>query len=211
MTVLFTLFSFQGLLSMSEFFWPFTSLAIATAFTPGPNNIMITASGANFGYLRSLPHILGVTFGFPLMFLALAFGLGEVFQNWPVIHEVLRNLGAAFLLYMAWRIATSGRIEVKARARPLSFLQATAFQWINPKAVLVAISMIATFTANVGDFQQRVILMAGIELITAFGSITTWCVFGIGIRRFLRSEMHLRVFNVTMALLLAGSVVYLFF
>ncbi len=195
---------------MSDFFWPFTSLAIAASFTPGPNNIMITASGANFGYLRSVPHMLGVTFGFPVMLVALAFGLGEVFHNWPVIHDVLRYLGGAFLLYMAWRIAASGRSEVKQRRKPLTFLQASAFQWINPKGVLFAVSVIATFTADAANFQQRILAMALITWFTAFASINTWCIFGIGIRRVLRSDMHLRIFNVTMALLLAGSVVYLF-
>ncbi len=195
---------------MSDFFWPFTSLAIAASFTPGPNNIMITASGANFGYLRSVPHMLGVTFGFPVMLVALAFGLGEVFHNWPVIHDVLRYLGGAFLLYMAWRIAASGRSEVKQRRKPLTFLQASAFQWINPKGVLFAVSVIATFTADAANFQQRILAMALITWFTAFVSINTWCIFGIGIRRVLRSDMHLRIFNVTMALLLAGSVVYLF-
>ncbi len=195
---------------MSDFFWPFTSLAIAASFTPGPNNIMITASGANFGYLRSVPHMLGVTFGFPVMLVALAFGLGKVFHNWPVIHDVLRYLGGAFLLYMAWRIAASGRSEVKQRRKPLTFLQASAFQWINPKGVLFAVSVIATFTADAANFQQRILAMALITWFTAFASINTWCIFGIGIRRVLRSDMHLRIFNVTMALLLAGSVVYLF-
>jgi threonine/homoserine/homoserine lactone efflux protein len=196
---------------MSEFFWTFTSLAIAASFTPGPNNIMITASGANFGYLRSLPHMLGVTFGFPVMLVALAFGLGEVFRSWPVLHEILRYMGGGFLLYMAWRIAVSGRTEVEAPARPLTFLQASAFQWINPKGVLFAISVIATFTADAANYRQRITAMALITLFTAFASINTWCIFGIGIRRFLRSEIHLRLFNITMALLLAGSVVYLFF
>ncbi len=195
---------------MSDFFWPFTSLAIAASFTPGPNNIMIAASGANFGYLRSVPHMLGVTFGFPVMLVALAFGLGEVFHNWPVIHDVLRYLGGAFLLYMAWRIAVSGRAQVKQRSEPLTFLQASAFQWINPKGVLFAISVIATFTADAANFQQRIMAMALITWFTAFASINTWCIFGIGIRQVLRSDMHLRIFNITMALLLAGSVVYLF-
>ena len=195
---------------MSEFFLPFLTLAVATAFTPGPNNIMMTASGANFGYWRSFPHILGVSFGFPAMFLALAFGLGEVFQRWPVIHEVLRYLGAAFLLYMAWRIATAGRARVRERGRPLTFIEASAFQWINPKGVLVAISMIATFTVDVPDFYHRVLMMAAITLATAFGSINTWCIFGMAIGRLLRTDQHLRMFNITMALLLTGSIVYLF-
>ena len=195
---------------MSEFLWSFTSLAIAASFTPGPNNIMITASGANFGYLRSLPHMLGVTFGFPVMLVALAFGLGEAFRAWPVLHEILRYLGGGFLLYMAWRIAVSGRAQVKARSRPLTFLQACAFQWINPKGVLFAVSVIATFTADAANYRQRIAIMALISLFTAFGSITTWCVFGIGIGKLLQSDLHLRVFNITMALLLAGSVVYLF-
>lgn len=194
----------------SDFIWPFVIISISAAFTPGPNNLMITASGANFGYLRSVPHMMGVTFGFPLMFVLMAFGLGEVFLRWPQIHEALRYLGAAYLFYLSWRIATAGRASIKARSRPLNFLEATAFQWINPKGVLFAISVVATFTADAEDFRLRVFILGAISLLTAFSSITTWCLFGMGISRILRTDRALHIFNISMAVLLAGSVFLLF-
>ncbi|PLX33285.1 MAG: hypothetical protein C0605_16635 [Hyphomicrobiales bacterium] len=194
----------------TDFLWPFVTIMVSAAFTPGPNNIMITASGANFGYLRSLPHMMGVTLGFPLMLLIMAFGLGELFTRWPQIHDVLRYLGAVYLFYLAWRVATAGRTEVKARSRPLNFLEASAFQWINPKGVLFAISVIAAFAAPGPDFYQRISVMGTIALMTAFASITTWCLFGMAISRLLRTDRALRIFNITMAVLLAGSVILLF-
>ncbi len=197
-------------MALPDYFWPFLTLSVSASFTPGPNNLMITASGANFGYWRSFPHILGVALGFPLMFILLAFGLGEVFARWPFWHEVLRYLGAAFLFYLAWRIGFAPRAEAPKPARPLSFLEASAFQWINPKGVLFAISVIATFTAGATDYTGRVLFMALVLVGTAFTSISTWCVFGIGLGRLLRTDRALRLFNLVMGALLAGSVVLLF-
>lgn len=195
---------------MSDFLWAFVTVSVTASFTPGPNNLMMTASGANFGYVRSLPHIMGVTIGFPVMFVVLAYGLGEVFIRWPQIHEVLRYCGALFLLYLAWRIATAGRAKIKERSRPLNFLEATAFQWINPKGVLFAISIIATFTLNAENYGMRILIMAVVLTITAHASISTWCLFGMGISRILRTDRALHIFNITMAVLLAGTILLLF-
>lgn len=195
---------------MSDFIWSFLTVTVTASFTPGPNNLMITASGANFGYMRSMPHMLGVALGYPIMFVILAFGLGEIFSRWPLFHETLRYLGALYLLYLAWRIATAGRAQVKDRARPLTFLEATAFQWINPKGVLFAISIIATFTANAENYETRIFIMAMILIMAAYASISTWCLFGMGISRILRTDRALQIFNITMAVLLAGSILLLF-
>lgn len=155
--------------------------------------------------------MLGVALGFPVMFFTLAYGLGAVFERWPEIHEIMRYVGAAYLLFLAWRIANAGRAsEVKGRGRPLNFWEAAAFQWINPKGVFYAISVVAAFTGGAEDFQARVWFLTMVLILVSYSSISTWCLFGAGIGRILRSELHLRIFNISMALLLAGSVAFLF-
>lgn len=184
---------------------------ISSAFTPGPNNMMIAASGANFGYRRSFPHILGVTFGFPAMLAAMALGLAQIFSTWPYLHAVLRYVGAAYMLYLAFRIATAtGLGKIDETARPLGFLEAALFQWVNPKAVLFALSALATFTTPGGDFLTETTILTGLAILVSFSSITTWCLFGITIGRALRTSLHLRIFNLTMAALLVLSILLIF-
>ncbi len=118
------------------------TFATVTAFTPGPNNLMLAASGANFGFRRSLPHILGIWVGFMSMFLAASFGLASLFALLPALYSILKVLSIMFLLYLAWRIATAGRAESKEKDKPLQLWQAALFQVINPKGVSVIISTI---------------------------------------------------------------------
>jgi threonine/homoserine/homoserine lactone efflux protein len=120
------------MLALATAFLPF---AVVAAFTPGPNNLLLAASGANFGIRRTIPHLLGVMCGFPLLVLAVGLGLGSVFQRHPDVHTVLKFVGATFLIYLAWRIATAGSTATDTGpGRPLTFLQAALFQWVNPKA-----------------------------------------------------------------------------
>jgi threonine/homoserine/homoserine lactone efflux protein len=122
--------------AMTELLGPLVTFAVATSVTPGPNNVMITASGANFGFARSVPHMLGVGIGFMVMIVGVGLGLGQVFERAPLLHEFLRYGGALYLLYLAWRIATAAPAPTETRpssARPLTFLQAALFQWVNPK------------------------------------------------------------------------------
>ena len=184
---------------------------ISAAFTPGPNNLMITASGANFGYWRSLPHMMGVAFGFPAMLVAMAFGLVQIFDAWPVLHIFLRTAGAAYMVYLAFRIATSTAIgKAKETARPLSFVEAALFQWINPKAVIYALSTLSIFTTPQGDFFDEILLLTIVAVLVSFSSITTWCLFGTAIGRLLKSAKALRVFNLTMAAALLASITLIF-
>ena len=181
--------------------------AVSGAFTPGPNNLMITASGANFGYWRSLPHVMGVTFGFPLMLIAMSLGLIQVFDIWPVLHQVLRYAGAAYMIYLAFRIATSTSIDkTQSTAQPLSFLEAALFQWINPKAVIYALSTLSIFTTPEGNFFEEMLLLTTVAVAVSFSSITTWCLFGTAIGHLLQSRRALRIFNLTMAVALVASI-----
>jgi threonine/homoserine/homoserine lactone efflux protein len=132
---------------MIELIAPVTVFALVASFTPGPNNIMVTASGSAFGFRRSVPHLLGVTIGFPIMVLAVGLGLGEIVQSNPQIHVFLKYAGAAYLLYLAWRIAQAGRPDSgQTKARPLTFIEAAAFQGVNVKAWMIALSAIPAFS-----------------------------------------------------------------
>jgi threonine/homoserine/homoserine lactone efflux protein len=197
---------------MPEFLIPFTLFAIAGSFTPGPNNIMLTASGANFGFRRTLPHILGICIGFPLMVAAVGIGLGRLFEVVPAIHAVLKVAGTAYLLWLAWRIATAGSADAgDAGARPLSFIEAAAFQWVNPKAWIMATGAISTFTLAGEAILPQVLTIVGIFTVVSVPSATVWTLLGIGIARLLRSPLALRLFNIGMGALLALSVVWILF
>ena len=197
---------------MPEFLVPFTLFAIAGSFTPGPNNIMLTASGANFGFRRTLPHIMGICIGFPLMVTAVGLGLGKLFEEVPVIHSVLKLAGSAYLLWLAWRVAQAGSVDrPDPGARPLSFLQAAAFQWVNPKAWIMAMGAISTFTLAGHEMLPQVLMIAAIFTIVSVPSATVWTLLGIGIARLLTSPVALRLFNLGMGALLALSVVWILF
>ncbi|MDF2763530.1 MAG: lysine transporter LysE [Rhodospirillales bacterium] len=197
---------------MPEFLLPFTLFAIAGSFTPGPNNIMLTASGANFGFRRTLPHILGICVGFPLMVTAVGLGLGRLFEEVPVTHSVLKLAGSAYLLWLAWRIAQAGSVDQPdARARPLSFFQAAAFQWVNPKAWIMAMGAISTFTLAGQEMLPQVLTIAAIFTVVSVPSATVWTLLGIGVARILTSPAALRLFNLSMGALLALSVVWILF
>ena len=123
-----------------------TSFACVMSFTPGPNNILLAASGVNFGFVRSIPHILGVKFGFVALLAACALGLGLLFTTYPVAQTALKISGAAYMLWLAWKVANAGSASgASAGNRPISFLQATAFQWVNPKGIVAAVAAVALF------------------------------------------------------------------
>lgn len=187
---------------------PVTIFGLSAVSTPGPNNIMLTASGVNFGFRRTVPHILGIAIGFAVMNLAVGVGLGGVFEAYPTVHMVLKYVCAVYLMYLAFRIATAGEAKTgKARAKPFTFLQAAAFQWVNPKAWAIVVSAVATFTSVGGDLFAEVLLMSVIFLIVTFPSASSWTFFGTVIARYLHNPARLRAFNLTMAALLMLSLV----
>ncbi|MEL6278562.1 MAG: LysE family translocator [Pseudomonadota bacterium] len=185
------------------------AFAFASTWTPGPNNIMLANSGATFGYRASQPHAFGVALGFPIMLFLIALGLGELFKASPVFRETLKWAGAALLLYLAWRIATAGRTKTAGGGRPFTFVEAAGFQWINPKAWSMAIGTASAFMVGLAPVKEAAIC-AGVFVLSGIGSSQTWTIFGVSIRRFLSTDARLRTFNVTMGLLVAGCVVFLF-
>jgi threonine/homoserine/homoserine lactone efflux protein len=182
--------------------------ASVTAFTPGPNNIMLTASGVNFGFVRSIPHLLGVGIGFILLMLACATGLGLIFSTAPALQRVLKVAGVIYMVWLAWKVArtqpASG--EDDSLSRPMTFLEAVAFQWVNPKAVVVCLSAIAIYIRP-GHEWFDIPVMLGVFGMTAFASASTWTGFGVALRQFLKNPLHARIFNIAMALLLVASIV----
>lgn len=182
--------------------------AAAMSFTPGPNNVLVTASGANFGFRRSLPTLLGVTIGFGLMLVVLGLGANELFRAWPAIHLVLKIAGTAYLLWLAWRIATAGRpTAAGAQDRPLGFLGAAAFQWANPKGWVFLLGALSTYTTVGGDLVAELATITVVVSIACLAAIATWCAFGVAIGRRLRTDRAFAIFNRSMAALLVASIV----
>lgn len=195
----------------AEFLIPLVTFCFSAAITPGPNNLMVTASGATFGFRRTLPHLLGITFGFPAMVVAIGLGLGAVFQQVPELHEALKFIGAAYLLYLAWRIATAERpTEGQSGSKPFTFVQAAAFQWVNPKAWVMGIGAVTAFSSLELSPTTNALIIAAAFLVTAFPSTAIWAGFGTAIGRLLSSRRALRIFNLTLGTITALSVVLIF-
>lgn len=196
---------------MSELLGPLTLFALTMALTPGPNNIMVTASAANFGFRRAVPHMLGIALGFGVMLLALGMGLTGLFQAEPRIHIVLKYLGAAYLLYLAWRIARAGDSDGKdGRDRPITFFEAALFQWINPKAWIIAFGALTAYTTVGGSMAREVTLIAAVFTVVTFPSVAIWALFGAGLGRWLKHPGARAAFNWSMAALLVLSLVPVF-
>lgn len=196
---------------MPEFLLPLLTFCFSTSITPGPNVIMVTASGATYGFRPTLPHLLGIALGFPVMVLAVGLGLGAVFQSLPVLHDGLKVVGSAYLLYLAWRIATAERPKAGVPGgRPLTFLQAAAFQWVNPKAWVIAVGAVSAFSTLELSPLANAALIAVAFGAMAFPCSAVWAGFGTAIGRLLTSDRALRAFNLTMGALTALSVLLIF-
>lgn len=180
--------------------------AVVSSITPGPNNMMILASGVNFGFVRSLRHLFGIVLGFGLMILLVGLGLHTLLERFPLIYSAMRWGGAAYLLWLAWKLANAGPPSTNAAqaAQPMGFFSAAAFQWINPKAWVMAITAISTFLPP--DAQALHILsLTALFAALNLPCVATWGAFGSAMRRTLQDPMKLRIFNITMALALVGT------
>lgn len=179
--------------------------ALVASFTPGPNNIMLMTSGLNFGFRRTLPHFWGVDLGFALMTLLVGLGLAEIFVRAPVLLTILKWAGAAYLVYLAVKIARSGPLNTgEAGARPLTFLQAAAFQWVNPKAWIMAVTACATYT-DPSRYMLGVLVITLVFALVTIPAIAAWVGFGASLQRWLTHPRNLAIFNYTMAALLIAS------
>ncbi|HTY80696.1 MAG TPA: LysE family translocator [Candidatus Bathyarchaeia archaeon] len=188
----------------------FVLFSVVAAGTPGPSNALLTATGANVGVLRGLPCLLGVTVGMGIMMFAVAFGLGRVILDHPLVLETVRWCGAAVLVWLAWKIATARRAGPEAAGKPVGFAAALAFQWINPKSWLVCASAAATFLhEGAGSALTQSAAFGLLFVAASLPSCFPWLAFGALLQRFLQSERALRLFNGAMGGLLAASVLLL--
>jgi len=180
---------------------------IVSSVTPGPNNTMLMASGVNFGVRRSLPHLLGVQIGFTVMLLCVGLGLHAVLEKFPAVYTLMRWGGAAYLLWLAWKLASASPADTDAGApppQPLGFWGAAAFQWINPKAWVMIVTAMSAYLPPDASVSQ-VLLLALMSLVLGSPCSAVWVFFGQAMRSLLQSPKRLRIFNVTMALALVAS------
>jgi threonine/homoserine/homoserine lactone efflux protein len=185
-----------------------TVFAFVMAFTPGPNNILLTASGVNFGFARTIPHLLGVDVGFVFLLAVFAGGLGLVFAAVPALQLALKIAGAAYMLWLAWKVASARPVEGEddTPGKPMTFLQAAAFQWVNPKAFVAVLSGVAVYMRPDHALNDFVIVLTVFTLVTVL-STATWAGFGVALRQVLRNPRHARIFNITMGVLLVATII----
>lgn len=181
------------------------AFAFISSVTPGPNNLMLMSSGANFGFKRTIPHMLGIGLGFVLMVFLVGVGLMQVFDAYPESYNILKIASVSYLLFLTYKIATAKAPQENGQndTKPLTFLQAASFQWVNPKGWTVALTAVSAYSTS--SSLESVVLVAITFGIISLPVVTIWTVFGQQLRRMLTSQIRLRVFNLTMALLLLAT------
>ena len=180
--------------------------AVATSITPGPNNFMLLASGVNFGFWRTIPHMCGIGFGFFTLLLGVGFGLGSLLVAYPQLDLALKVLGGAYMLYLAWKIGSSRSMGKGGETgeRPMTFVQASLFQWVNPKAWAMAVTAMGLYVDPARPYWS-VLMICVVFALTNFPCVSTWAGFGVALREFLSDPVRLKWFNIGMALLLVAS------
>jgi threonine/homoserine/homoserine lactone efflux protein len=181
------------------------SFAAVTSVTPGPNNIMLAVSGVNFGIRRTLPHMAGITTGVLLCFMGVGLGLGTIFSLYPVVREIMQGLGILYTLWLAWKIATAGSLGGGELPHPMHFSGAFAFQWVNPKLWLMAVATVALYVRPGHTMADTAVVTATLAVINV-PVMFLWAGFGAGLRNVLLVPSRIRIFNIGMGLLLAGSI-----
>lgn len=180
--------------------------AFVASITPGPNNVMLWASGMNFGLRRTIPHIAGVNVGFSSLLIATSVGLGALMQTVPVLSIGLRMFGSAYLVYFAYRIATAAGTEASTHARPFTFLQAAIFQYVNPKAWIMGVTAVGSFLPSDQDLVAGTLLLTALFAVVNLPCITTWAVAGTALGRVFADDRKRRYVNVALAILLLFTI-----
>ena len=200
---------------MIEYFLPLLTLCMIQSGTPGPNNIMLTASGKNFGFIKTIPHMLGVVLGYLTLLTVLSLGLITIFDQYPIVQEILKYIGACYLLYLAYRIYSSDNKSDSSKSRPLTFIEVTLFQYVNPKGIMMGITTISIYT----DFYQYEFIDSYIEgMMFIFLSYTIvnaiavvgWTAVGVSLDNFIKSTKAIKRFNAIMAILLVLTIGLIF-
>lgn len=193
----------------TELFAALAIFALVSSITPGPNNLMLMTSGINFGMRRTFPHMLGVTFGFTLMIALIGLGVMKVIEEVPGSYLLITIASGLYLLYMAWKIATTDTSPAEsggatAKSKPFTFIQAALFQWVNPKAWTMALTAISAYAPKSQGW-VGVIVVAGVFGVINLPSTGAWAIMGAKMRRFLSDPVRLKTFNLIAALLLVAS------
>ncbi|MEZ9230500.1 LysE family translocator [Vibrio amylolyticus] len=179
--------------------------AFVSTFTPGPNNIMLMTSGANVGFARTIPHMLGVSLGFAFMVILVGVGLMGIFNTYPISHQILKYVSLAYLIYLAAKIAMSGKAKEVDDFKPLSFIGAASFQWVNPKGWSMALSAVTLFSSGGAWIELCIIALA--FTLANIPSVSFWTYAGQKLQHWLTTPFRIRGFNVSMAVLLIASTV----
>ena len=198
-------FSFN--ITLYPLYIPLILLLFVGNFTPGPNNIIASYSGFHFGFKKTIPHILGVTFGWPSLILAVNFGLVIIFIEFPIVQRTVEILGSLFLIYLAYTLIKVKSIEEKEVQKPMTFLASYFFQFINPKGVVTAIIVVSQFIDTGENFLKDTFVVLSFTLISAFLSICTWTIFGKYLKLLLKNRLRISIFNYLMSFLLLLTVV----
>jgi threonine/homoserine/homoserine lactone efflux protein len=189
---------------------PLIFFSIAAAFTPGPNNIIGSYSGFNFGIKKSIPLILGVTFGYTILISLAAGGLNIIFNAYPLIKTIIKIIGSVFLIYLAYKISFQNQVKKKNIKNPVKFFETFIFQFINPKGVFAAITSISLFVELGENYIFHSIVVITVSFFCAVMSITSWCLLGKFLRRFAENEKFIQRFNYTMSLSLIACVILIY-
>ena len=185
---------------ISVFFIALILFVLSTSGTPGPNNIMILTSGVNHGIKSSIPHVLGVNIGFPVMIICVGLGAMTLFKQWPIAHQLIQIIGIFYLSYLAYKIATMPvQNKIQEGKKPISFLQAALFQWVNPKAWVMSVSAIVAFSTTNGNVLEQVLVIAAIYLIFGLPCSFTWLFIGKWLQSILTNTRYVQCFNIIMA------------
>ena len=196
---------------MLEYLFPLALTCLIVSGTPGPNNIMLTASGKNFGYLKTIPHALGIVIGVQLLIIFLSLGLIAVFNEYPFIQEILKFIGSCYLLYLAYRIYKSDLSDDKNISKPITFIESLLFQFVNPKGVMMAISIISIYSNYenfifISSYMACVISILLSCLITNLISVISWTLIGTFLENIIKSSAAIKKFNLFMSSLLVLTI-----
>ncbi|WP_413699142.1 LysE family translocator [Psychromonas sp. KJ10-10] len=190
--------------------------AFVMSVTPGPNNVMLLASGAQFGYRKTLPHIFGIIIGVALLLLSILLGLGFIFELFPTLNDVLKVLGSAYLFWLAWKIATASTqlgsketLNTAITAQPQTIFQVALFQFVNPKAWAMAIGSISSFTLSGEKYIESGLSIMLCFAVMGFIAISLWTYLGVAIARVLTTYKRQKLFNYTMASMTVATLFFI--
>ena len=195
-----------------DFVWPVVTFAIVALLSPGPNTVLLTTSGASFGFRRSLPAMAGICFGAPLLILAVGLGLGAILETVPATRIAIEVIGVAYMLWLAWKIASAEPKGLdqnlkQAEGRPVGALQAALLQWVNPKVWTMAVATMGAYGAAANNPTVQAVIIALIFFLVCVPAAVIWTGFGVAVRRLLATRRAVRIFNTVMAVLLVASLI----